>query len=277
MTDDRIELEKLQAEASEIVAAVTDENAKFARVILAAMGGIPWVGGLISGMAALHAEEEQGRVNAYHLAWITEHEEKIRRLFAALQEIIRRVQELGEKAEQRLTDESYLGLVTQAFRVFDESSTEEKREFVRRLLKNAAGTDVSHDDIIRIFISWIAQYHERHFKIIRAVYKNPGITRFGIWVAIGGKTSPLPREDSSDADLFRMLIHDLSTGRVIRQHREVSHDGHFLKKTPAPRAPKGAASPYVTSSFEDEEPYQLSELGADFVHYVLNDSVRRLA
>ena len=54
---------------------------------------------------------------------------------------------------------------------------------------------------------------------MRAVYKSRGITRLGIWRQLSEETTP-PKENSSEADLFRMLVGDLSTGRIIRQERQ---------------------------------------------------------
>jgi hypothetical protein len=270
------EVERINKEAAALMEAVAGTKAKYGRLLVAAMSSIPWVGGLMGALAALHAEEEQGRVNEFHRAWIVEHEAKVRRLAEALQGIVERVEQLGEQAKQKLQDEKYLQLVGRGFRVFDEAPSDEKREYVRRLLTNAAGTPLCGDEVVRIFLGWIEQYSDQHFAVIRAVYGRPGITRLGIWKSIGGSV-PTPRENSPEADLFRMLIHDLSTGRVIRQHREVDRHGNFLKKSSTREGPRRPASPFMTSSFEDEEPYELSELGGQFVHYVLNDTVRRIA
>lgn len=71
-----------------------------------------------------------------------------------------------------------------------------------------------------------------------------------------------------------MLIHDLSTGRVIRQEREVNHLGQFMKKSR--RGTSGSSSDTMKSSFDDSDRYELSELGQEFVHYVLQDVVSRI-
>lgn len=84
-----------------------------------------------------------------------------------------------------------------------------------------------------------------------------------------------PREDSAEADLFRYLIRDLSLGGVIRQDKPTNDHGQFMKSHPA-RTPKGFASKVMESAFEDTKPYVLTELGNQFIHYVLNDVVRRV-
>jgi hypothetical protein len=105
--------------------------------------------------------------------------------------------------------------------------------------------------------------------VIREICKNPGVTRHHIWANIRGE---FPRDNSSEADLFRVLIGDLSTGRVIRQTRDTNIHGQFLTK-------KRGRSPtlgVVKSAFDDVEPYELTELGREFVHYVFQDVVPRI-
>jgi hypothetical protein len=72
--------------------------------------------------------------------------------------------------------------------------------------------------------------------MIRAIFQNPGATRSEM-EGVHGK--PV-REDSAEADLFKLLIRELSMGGVIRQHRETTADAQFLRKQPV-RAPKGYA------------------------------------
>ena len=72
------------------------------------------------------------------------------------------------------------------------------------------------DDVVKLFMDWVKTYSGFHFQVVAKIYNNAGITRAGVWEALGRE--PV-REDSADADLFRLLFHDLSTGRVIRQHR----------------------------------------------------------
>src|SRR6185312_11153244 len=92
------------------------------------------------------------------------------------------------------------------------------------------------------------------------------------WEALYGSPT---REDSAEADLYKLLIRDLSTGGVIRQERETTHDGHFLRKRPV-RNRKLSTSKTMESAFEDSKPYVLTELGKQFVHYTMNELVPRL-
>jgi len=72
-----------------------------------------------------------------------------------------------------------------------------------------------------------------------------------------------------------LLIHDLSTGHVIRQHREVDYYGNFVKSQPKKRQP-GTASRIMASAFDDDKEYELTELGKQFVHYTMNEIVPRI-
>jgi len=143
---------------------------------------------------------------------------------------------------------------------------------IRRLLSNAAGTSLAADDLVRLFIDWVDQYHEVHFAVIRVIFRNPGATRSEIWEQVYGRGV---RENSAEADLFKLLMRDLSTGGVLRQHRETTADGQFLRK-PRATVRRGYASPVMKSAFDDTEQYELTELGKQFVHYVLSDVVPRL-
>jgi len=249
------------------------EKGTYARFAIAALGSVPWVGGMIAGSAALHAEREQGRINENIELWLKEHELKLQALYRALSSVAQGIDLLGEEAKQRVQEDDYLSLVKKGFRVWDSSETDDKKELIQFLLKNAAGTSVTSDDIVRLFIDWIDRYHEAHFGIIRAIYMNPGISLLGIWREMGN-TDEIPRENSSSADLYRMLIHDLTTGRVLRQEREINSLGQFMKKSR--RSQRAPTSDVMKSSFDNTDRYELSELGQEFVHYVLQDVVSRI-
>jgi hypothetical protein len=244
---------------------------KAERFVLAALSSIPWVGGLLSASANLDAEAEQGHVNQLQQEWLEEHKRKLEELGKALADISRRIESLGRDAHDRAQTEEYLGLVRKGFAVWDRADSHEKRDYIRRLLSNAAGTKIADDDLVRLFIEWIDRYNEIHFSVIRAIYREAGCTRAEIWESVYGR--PV-RESSAEADLFKLLIRDLSTGGVIRQHRDTTPDGRFLRKQ---RSPSGrGAAPVMKSAFDDTEGYELTELGSKFVHYVLSDVVPRI-
>lgn len=108
--------------------------------------------------------------------------------------------------------------------------------------------------------------------MIKEIFQNPGATRYEIWTALWGEP---PREDSAEADLFKLLIRDLSTGGVIRQERDTNSLGQYVRKTPIRRR-RGTAPTTLESAFEDTKPYVLTEMGKQFVHYTMNEVVSRI-
>jgi len=258
--------------AQALAALPSGKRRKSTRFVLAALSSIPWVGGLLAGAAALDSEAEQGKVNQLYRDWLEEHKRHLGELAKDLAEIMKRVEQIGAAAEQRLESDEYLGVVRKGFRIWDAADTREKRDYVRRLISNAAGTTLCSDDVVRLFLQWIDYYQEVHFSVIRVLYKHPMSTRWGMWQQLhGGRV----REDSADADLFSLVVSDLTLGRVIRQHRETTGDGAFLKK-PHTNVPNGSAARTMKSRLDDIDEYELTELGRQFVHYVLTDSVPRI-
>jgi hypothetical protein len=93
-----------------------------------------------------------------------------------------------------------------------------------------------------------------------------------IWMGVHGARV---REDSAEADMFKLIIRDLSTGSVIRQHRERDCHGNWIKKTRPPR--RGQSSQTMKSAFDEEEEYELTELGTQFVRYTMDEVMPRIA
>jgi hypothetical protein len=251
--------------------APTNRRRLIEKFILAALGSIPWVGGFIS--AAVNYKTEEGAIRTDNLQtqWLEEHGRKIAELMRDLEDIVGRFESLGPDVDKRIQSEDYLALVRRAFRVWDRADTEQKRRYIGNLVSNAAGTRLCPDDVVRLFIDWLDLYHEAHFAVIREIYKTPGTSRFLIWDAIYGE---LPREDSAEADLFRLLIRDLSTGGVIRQERETNQHGQFLRKK-IPRR-RGTTPSTIESAFEETKLYILTGLGQQFVHYTMSEVVPRI-
>jgi len=242
------------------------------KFILAALSSIPWVGGFLSAAAEYRAEEGSLRQDSLQTRWLEEHQAKLGALRDTLQEIQGRFDSLGPVIDERIQSDQYLGLVRKAFRVWDEADTAEKHRYVANVVTNAAGTRVCSDDVVRLFLDWLELYHEAHFAVVREIFKNPGVTRLDMWSAVYGD---IPREDSAEADLFKLLVRDLSTGGVIRQERDVNQHGQFIRKRP--QKPRSTSAPAVMeSAFEDTKPYVLTELGKQFVHYTMNEVVGRI-
>jgi hypothetical protein len=243
----------------------------FEKFVSAALGSIPWVGGFLSAAADFKFQESDMREDNLQTRWLEEHTRKLNRLSETLNDITLRFESLGDQIDERIQSEQYLDIVRKAFRTWDETDTDEKRKYIANLLANAGGTKLTSDDVIRLFIDWLDLYHEAHLAVIKEIYQNPGSTRYDIWEAI---YDSFPREDSAEADLYRMLIRDLSTGGVIRQERSTTPDGQFLRK---PRAKsKGFRPATMESSFDDTKPYVLTELGKQFVHYAMSEVVQRI-
>ncbi|MDT3382481.1 hypothetical protein RNI52_34465 [Labrys neptuniae] len=245
-------------------------SAKFSRAALNVISGaIPFAGGLLSAAASAWSEREQDAINRMLQKWIEMLREEMREKEITITEIIARIDMQDEKVAQRVASPEYQSLLKKSFREWAGSDSEEKRKMIRNLLANAASAELSNDDVVRLFIEWIHDYSDLHFSIISNIYNRSGITRRGVWEAIGrGKV----REDSADADLFRLLFRDLSTGGLVRQHREKDGAGNFYAR----QAPKAQKSTFpvprtMKSAFDDGEQYELTELGQQFVHYALTD------
>jgi hypothetical protein len=262
-----------EADNQELEARLNGSNyAKYSRFVVAALSCLPWVGSILSASASLNAEHGQDGANQLVCQWLLEHRKRIKELEITLQRIIVRVEELGEDAQSRLNDDQYLSLVRQGFQVWDTATTENKKDFVRRTLTNAASTTLCSDDLVRLFLQWIDHYDEIHFKVIRVLFQNRGATRGRIWEEIGNADV---REDAAEADLFKLLIHDLSTGHVLRQIRDKNAQGQFLKKSR--RGRRMVSSSTMESAFEDTKPYELTEMGSQFATYVLKEVVPRIS
>ncbi len=242
---------------------------KIARVGLQIAGAVPVAGGIFSAIAGAWSEHEQEKVNSFFREWIRMLEEEIKEKEQTIVEIMMRLDVHDQKISERITSKEYQSLLKKTFREWSGAESEDKRVYIRNILANAAASDTSSDDVVRLFIDWLKNYSELHFKVIGVIYKhyNDGISRGRIWQELG-KASVT--ESSADADLFKLLIRDLSTGGVIRQHREVDYYGNFVPKT-SERRPKGSGPKPVTSAFDDEDTYELTELGKQFVHYAMTD------
>ena len=198
-------------------------------------------------------------------------EDEIREIGITIMEVMSRLDLNDEQIRERLESPEYLKIIKKCFRDWSAAESEEKRILVRNLLVNAAATGICSDDVVRMFVRWIETYSELHFKVLRCIYKNPGCTRLEIWETVGGETT---REDSSEADLFKLLIFDLSTGHVVRQHRPKGYYGNFVKQPPKRKV--GPSSNALTSAFDDDKSYELTELGTQFVRYTMEDVMPKL-
>jgi hypothetical protein len=243
---------------------------KVARAALQIVGGaVPFAGGLFSAAAGAWSEREQEKVNNFLKQWIKMLEDEIREKEQTVIEIMARLDMHDEKITSRLESKEYQSLLKKTFREWSGAESEDKRGYIRNILSNAAASAMTSDDVVRLFIDWLGLYSELHFKVIAVIYQHQsdGISRGSVWSELGKNEVP---ENSADADLFKLLFRDLSTGGVIRQHREVDYYGNFIPKTPE-RRPKGSGPKPITSAFDDDDLYELTEIGKQFVHYAMTD------
>ena len=236
-------------------------------------GAVPVVGGILSAIAGTWSEREQAKVNQFFDQWVHMLEEEIREKEATVIEIMARLDLQDEKVAARVESREFQSLVKKTFRDWAGAESEDKRVLIRNVLSNAAASVVSSDDVVRMFIDWINLYSELHFKVIGAIYNSNGISRGAIWQKIG---KARVREDSADADLYKLLIRDLSMGSVIHQHRETYYHGNFVAKPAAKRTASGG-SKTLTSAFDEEDLYELTDLGQQFVHYAMTELTPRIA
>jgi hypothetical protein len=232
-------------------------------------GAIPFAGGLLSAAAGAWSENEQDKVNKFFKQWVKMLQDEIREKEKTILEIMARLDMHDKKVTDRIESKEYQSLLKKTFREWSGAESEEKRAYIRNILANAAASTLTSDEVVRLFIDWLATYSELHFKVIAVIYQHQsdGVSRGGVWSALGKEDVP---ENSADADLFKLLFRDLSTGGVIRQHREVDYHGNFIPKTPQ-RRPKGSGPKPITSAFDDDDLYELTELGKQFVHYAMTD------
>jgi len=244
---------------------------KVVRYALACLSGlIPLAGGAVGGLGGAWSEAEQEKLNRLLATWLTLQTDEIKEIGQTLMEVFIRLDKNDDNVRKRIESPEYLSLVKKCFRDWSAAESEEKRKFIRNLLVNAASTNIASDDVIRLFIDWIDMYSEAHFKVISTLYNNAGLTRADIWSRIHGQSV---REDSAEADLFKLIVTDLSVGHIIRQHREVDYYGNFTKPL---RRGRGLGGSGYVSAFDDDKQYELTKLGQQFVHYTMNEVVPKI-
>ena len=250
-----------------------DTSKKVARGALQAIGGaVPFFGGIFSAVAGAWSEREQERANRFFRHWVQMLQDELREKEQTIVDIMARLDLQDEEILKRVESREYQSLLKKTFREWSGAESDDKRTLIRNILSNAAASSLTSDDVIRMFIDWINMYSVLHFQVIGAIYNGNGISRGEIWRKIGkGQV----REDSAEADLYKLLFRDLSTGGVVRQHREVDYYGRFVPKTPQ-RRPKGSGPKPPVSAFDEEELYELTELGKQFVHYAMTDLPTRI-
>lgn len=237
-----------------------------------AAGAIPCAGGVLSATAAAWSEHEQDQVNKFLTYRQLLHEKELSEQLKTIHEIVQRLDKIDLDSSERIQSTKFQSLVEKCFRNWSNINSEKKREYVRNILVNAATTDISSDDVIRLFIDWIGLYSELHFQVISCIYQHQnGINLGQIWQRIGKE---IVREDSAEADLYKLLIRDLSTGGIIRQFRRTDYSGNFIKESSS-KSSKNLARK-MKSAFAESEKYVLTGLGQQFVHYAMSDIITKI-
>lgn len=258
-------------------------GAKLTRAALDVLSGaIPFIGGAISAVSGAWSEREQDRINKIIELWLQMLKDELREKEKTIAEMLTRIDLNDEKVNERIQSPEYQSLLKKTFREWGAAESEEKRVYVRNILSNAAATSIVSDDVatsivsddvVRLFIDWIRIYSNLHFKVMSVIYNNDGITRRQMWSNMG---KPVVREDSADADLFKLVIHDLSTGHIIRQHREVDYYGNFVPKTSQRSSSSSKGPKPLKSAFDSNDQYELTGLGKQFIHYAMNELAPRI-
>jgi hypothetical protein len=242
---------------------------KIIRGGLQVVGGVvPFAGGIFSAAAGAWSENEQEKVNSFFQDWIKMLKDEIEEKEKTILEIVARLDIHDEEISKRMKSAEYQSLLKKTFREWAGAESEEKRQYIRNILSNAAATSIASDDVVKLFIDWLKDYSELHFHVIGAIYNSGGISRGAIWNKIGKQ---VVREDSPDAGLYRLLIRDLNMGGIIRQHREKDGYGNFYGKTRQKKSLGNSGQKLLESAFDEEDSYELSELGQQFVHYAMTD------
>lgn len=197
--------------------------------------------------------------------WVSIQEDEMQETEKTLVEVFQRLDLKKKSIEERVGSPAYLRLVKKSLRNGTIAESNEKRMLIQNLLINAGIVSLSPDYALEMFINWIGTYSPSHFTVMRIISENPGITRHKIWLTFNKK---IPSEDSAAADMYKLLISDLSTGHLIRQRREKEYFGAFvkIKRKKKMGTPEGTQ---IASAFDDEKEYILTELGKQFVRYTM--------
>lgn len=233
-------------------------------------GAIPLVGGILSALAGAWSESEQEKVNQIFEQWLQMLEDELNDKAKTIAEIMARLDMKDEEITNRIESPEYQLLLKKTFRRWSFIDSESKRQQIRNLLANAAASSLTSDDVVSLFIEWLSSYSDFHFEVIGEIYRSQQISRGAIWVNLN---KPEVREDSAEADLYKLLFRDLSTGGVIRQHRDTDYHGNFVKKRPLSNRSRSGT---MESAFENDKGYVLTELGQQFVHYAMNELALRI-
>jgi hypothetical protein len=198
MADDNQEIVRIEEAVSTIKSEIERASPSrrkriYEAITVAALSSIPWIGGVLATAANYKIREGDAVRDGLVEKWLEEHQRKLQLLRDTLEQMVLRLEGLGDEIEERICSEDYLTLVRKTFRQWDEADTDEKRRLLVQLITNAAGTRVAADDIVRLFLDWLDIYHEVHFAVIREIHKNEGPTRYDIWPSTASRSHATTR------------------------------------------------------------------------------------
>ena len=171
-----------------------------------------------------------------------------------------------KEISSRVESKAYLQLVKKSMLSIRQQQQEDKRKMIQELLFTAATQSFCSDELVSIFIDWISKYSLGHFSVIFEIHDHGAITRKKIWNNMNGQQV---KENSHEADLFKLVLHELSVSQLIRQQRSTDEEGNFLARSKKNTKTKKNAAPKVLKSvFDDEKPYELTALGEKLVAYI---------
>ena len=114
-------LDYIRAELARVDAA--PDGSPLAPFVVAALAGVPWVGGFIAAAAAARSQNQSLRADSLQTLWLNQHEEKLRRLQEVLDDMSARFTSLGDEVGKRIRSEEFLGLVREGFGIWDRAET----------------------------------------------------------------------------------------------------------------------------------------------------------
>lgn len=195
--------------------------------------------------------------------WLKLQQDEIVVIGQTVIEILQGLDLSKKKIIERIESAAYLKLVRKCFRNWSTAESDQKRTLVRNLLINASVQSTSPDSVLSLFIDWLDRYSDDHLDVIKILHTSApkGLTRKAIWEKLH---HVIPGEDSAEADLYKLVIHDLTTGYLIRQHRDKDYHGNFIKS-----GIKSSSVSSLPNAFDDQKEYVLTALGQQFVSYTL--------
>ncbi len=245
----------------------SDNGSKITRFSLALVSGmVPFFGGALEGIANTWSEIENERFRNVVQQWLEVQDAEILKLTDTIEEIMSRLDLENPIILARVQSGAYLHFLKKSIHQIQHNHQEEKRKMARHLLINAAQHRFCTDELVNLFIDWIDRYNLGHFAVLAEIHHAKKITRQKIWHNLNG---PKVSENSHEADLFKLVLHDLSLGQLIRQHRTVDAKGNFIvesKKKKKIRANESAKR--LKSAFDNEKTYELTALGEKFTVYI---------